>query len=275
MQPPHSAATYDDIPGYGALYDGVPAYAARGDVAFYREEALRANGPVLEVGCGTGRVLLPTARSGVNITGLDGSLEMLARCRTHLAEESAETQSRVTLHQGDATAFDLHEKFALITAPFRVLQMLTTIDEQLGLVGSVARHLAPGGRFVFDVYNPRYDLLLQDRTQEQEEVPTTVLPDGRTLRRTVRVPRVRMTDQVNELELFYYVADREGATPKRYVHAFEMRWFLRAELVHLLARVGLMVTNVWGDFDRSAYADASRELIVEATAARTPGNFTA
>ena len=255
-----SAASYDTIRDYGALYDAVPAYAARRDIPFYVEEAARSGGRVLEIGCGTGRVLVPIARSGCHITGLDGSTEMLARCHARLAAEPEEVRARVALEHGDATAFDLGTTYPLILAPFRILQMLTSIDEQLGCVRSVARHLEPGGRFMFDVYNPHFQLLLADRSAEQEDTPETTLPDGRTFRRTSRINRVRMTEQVNDVELFYYV---DG---KRYVHAFAMRWFLRAELEHLLARAGMRVTNVYGDFDRSAYADASPELIVEATA---------
>ncbi len=253
-----SAVTYDSIPGYGELYDAVPAYATRGDIAFYVEEAGRTTGPVLEIGCGTGRVLLPVARSGAEITGLDGSVEMLERCRAQLSMEGAEVRSRVELQLGDAASFTLKEQYQLITAPFRIIQMLTTVEEQLGCVRSVARHLAPGGRFVFDVFNPNFAMMVADRSAEREDTPEMTLPDGRTFRRTYRVARARMAEQVNDLEMFYYV------NGQRYVHAFGMRWFLRAELEHLLARAGLRVASVYGDFDRSPYGDGSPEIIVEA-----------
>jgi SAM-dependent methyltransferase len=263
-----------DFPDIGLLYDAIRPYAARPDVAFYVEEATRAGGPVLEVGCGTGRILLPTARAGVPITGLDASPAMLARCRERLAAEPDDVRARVALHHADARDFalgapsgapsgrPLGPPFALVTAPFRVVQHLVTIDDQLRFLAAVARHLAPRGRLVFDVFNPSFAAMLADRSAEREDTPETPLPDGRTLRRTARVPRVRWTEQVNEVELIYYVAERPGAAPARHVHAFDMRWFLRAELEHLLARAGFRVEAVYGGFDRSPLTDASPEQVV-------------
>jgi len=95
------ASSYDTIPDFGLLYDSVPLYAARTDVGFYVDEAKAAGGRVLEVGCGTGRILLPIARAGCAITGIDGSKQMLERCRVHLAAELAAVQSRIKLAQHD------------------------------------------------------------------------------------------------------------------------------------------------------------------------------
>ena len=262
MTVPPSARSYDDIPDFGSLYDGVQAYGSRRDVAFYVEQAVAAGGDVLELGCGTGRVLLPMARAGASVTGLDGSHEMLARCRTKLAAEPEASRGRVALTAGDATDFDLGRTFALVVAPFRILQQLVTIEEQLGFATSVARHLAPGGRFVFDVFNPSFAAMTSDRSVEREEMPEVALADGRTMRRALRIPRVRWTEQVSETELIYYVAARAGAPATRYVQAFDMRWFVLAELVHLLARAGLRVRTVLGDFDGSPLVDGAPEQIV-------------
>jgi len=264
MPTPPSASSYDAIPDFGALYDAVPAYAARADVAYYVARAAEAPGPVLELGCGTGRVLLPMARAGAPVVGLDGSREMLARCRAKLERESPETRARVTLREGDATAFDLGATFPLVVAPFRLLQQLVSVDEQLRLLDRVARHLAPGGRFVFDVFNPAFASLVTDRSAEWVDTPDTRLDDGRTMRRAIRVPRVRWTEQVSETELIYYVSDTPGASPTRYVQTFDMRWYLPAELVHLLARAGLRVDQIAGDFDGAPLADGSPEIVIVA-----------
>ena len=262
MTTPHSAASYDAIPDFGALYDSVPAYGARGDTAFYTQLATNVGGPVLELGCGTGRILLSIARAGVSITGIDGSAEMLARLGTKLEAEPAEVRERVTFRRGDSSDFDLGTTFSLIIAPFRVLQHLTTLDEQLGCVMSVARHLAPGGQFVFDVFNPNFEMMVQDRSSESEDTPAYSLPDGRTFRRTARVPNRSFTQQVSEIELIYYLTAAGESEPKRYVQRFDMSWYQRAELVHLLARAGLTVQDVRGDFDGSQLTDASPEQIV-------------
>ena len=248
-------SAYDDIPDFGLLYDSVPLYAARRDVDFYVEQAKAASGPVLELGCGTGRILVPIARAGGTIAGVDSSSQMLARCKEKLAAEAATVQARVTLQQRDIRDFALGAKYALIIAPFRVVQQLARIDDQLRFLVAVARHLAPTGRFIFDVFNPRFDALTSADGVEREDTPELRLPDGRTLRRSARVARVRWIDQVSETELIYYVGD------KRYVQAFDMRWYLAAELQHLLARGGFRVRAMYGDFGRGPLADGSPDIV--------------
>ena len=256
-----SRPVYDAIADFGLLYDSVPLYAARRDVSFYVEAATAARGAVLEVGCGTGRILLPIARAGATIVGIEPSAEMLARCRAKLAAEPAEVRARVTLQQLDMREADLGTTFRLVIAPFRVFQHLTTIADQLRLLDAVRRHLAPGGRLAFDVFNPSFAKLTSVDGKEEEDTPEQSLPDGRTLRRTARVARVRWVDQVSEIELIYYVAPRRGATPARHVQAFDMRWYLAAELQHLLARAGFQVREMYGDFARGALVDASPDIV--------------
>jgi SAM-dependent methyltransferase len=253
-----ATSSYDAIPDFGLLYDSVPLYAARQDVGFYVAEAQSASGSVLEVGCGTGRILLPIARAGCSITGIDSSQHMLERCRAKLAAEPAAVQSRVTLAQHEMRDFNLGATFALIIAPFRVVQHLTTADDQLRFLATITRHLVPKGRLIFDVFNPRFDMLVGADGVEREDTAEQRLPDGRTFRRTYRVARVRWLDQVSEAELIYYV---DGT---RYVQAFQMRWYLAAELRHLLARAGFRVREIYGDFARGPLVDGCPELVVVA-----------
>jgi SAM-dependent methyltransferase len=86
------SAAYDQYATAADLYDGVPPYRERTDVAFFVDAATAAGSPILEIGCGTGRVLLPTARAGLDIVGLDASPRMLAVCRERLQSESAQAK---------------------------------------------------------------------------------------------------------------------------------------------------------------------------------------
>ena len=253
--------SYDQVADFGLLYDSVPAYQGRTDVGFYVEEA-KGERSVLEIGCGTGRVLLPIARSGVIITGLDSSVTMLTRCGDRVEAEPPEIRRRVSLKQGDIRDFSFPDKFTLTIAPFRILQHLLTGEDQLRCLANVRRHLEPGGRFIFDAFNPRFDLLVQDRSMETEETPELELPDGRFMRRTYRIPRVRFVDQVNEAELIYYV--RNGDSTQRIVQAFEMRWYLKAELAHLLARAGFVIEAMYGGVDRRPLTDDAPDIVVVA-----------
>jgi SAM-dependent methyltransferase len=258
-------SSYDAIPDFGLLYDSVPLYQARTeDVRFYVEEATAAGGGVLEVGCGTGRVLLPMARAGCEVTGIDGSGAMLARCAENVATEPEAVRARVTLFEADARDFYLEREFALVIAPFRVVQHLVTVDEQLSFLAAVRRHLAPGGRLVFDVFNPSFRALVGASGEEHEDTPPTALPDGRTFRRSVRVARVRWIEQVSEIEIAYDVSPSPAVEARRFVQAFDMRWYLRAELEHLLARGGFRLLDAFGDFARAPLADASPEMVIRA-----------
>lgn len=244
------------------VYDSVPAYATRRDVQFYVREAAEVQGAVLELGCGTGRILLPLARAGHTVVGLDSSHQMLARCRTKVLDEPEPVRARISLHHGDVRAFNLGEMYALVIAPFRIVQHLATIEDQLRFLDAVARHVAPGGRFIFDVFNPNFAALVTADGTEREDTPEQPLPDGRRFRRTARISRVRWVDQVSETELIYYVSAAPGATAQRYVQSFDMRWYVRAELLHLLARGGFRLQSIYGDFDGAPLADGSPEQVV-------------
>ena len=257
----------DDSAGYqrefvADFYDHVDPYRYRPDVAFYTALATEHGGPVLELGCGTGRVLLPTARAGVEITGLDLSDGMLSVCRSKLAEEAPEVQERVHLSHADMRSFDLDRRFGLVTIPFRPFQHLVTVDDQMACLASAHRHLEPGGTLALDVFNPSLQRLIDPRyLQELEPEPTFVMPDGRSVVRTDRNASVDLVNQIIHAELIYYVTHPDGAR-QRLVHDFPMRYFFRYELEHLLVRSGFRVEAVYGDFDRSAVgAEAAGELV--------------
>lgn len=256
----HQRSGYDSLELIGELYDAVPAYTARSDVAFYVEESRLAGGETLEIGCGTGRVLLPTARTGMRITGIDESPRMLARCRLRLEQEPDSVRTCASLAQGDMRSLRLGRTFALATVPFRPFQHLLTVEDQTAALHAIHRHLDPGGRLVFDVFNPDMRLLAKDRTAETEDAPEATLPDGRSFRRASRVIAVHPDRQVSDVELIYYLTT--GASEEvRLVHAFSMRWYWRYEVEHLLARCGFDLVTVYGNFDRSPLSEGSPEMV--------------
>jgi len=243
----------DEYADVADLYDWVVPYATRGDIEFYVDEALTANGPVLEVGCGTGRVLIPTARAGVTIDGLDGSPAMLARCADKLRAEADAVRSSVQLHEGDMRDFDLRRQFALVTIPFRPFQHLLTVDDQLACLTTIHRHLEREGRLILDLFNPSLDYLANRQIGlEMPEGPPTTLPDGRHLERTFTVTQADRFAQINDIELIYNVTSADGRTRRR-VHSFRMRYLFRYEAEHLLVRTGFEVDQLYAGYDRSAY----------------------
>jgi SAM-dependent methyltransferase len=243
----------DDYAPSAEFYDHVPFYRDRLDIAFYVEEAVKANGPVLEVACGSGRVLIPTARAGVSIVGLDASARMLAKCRASLQQEPNDVQARVSLVHADMRDFDLGRTFALVTIPFRAFQHLLTVEDQIACLTSVRRHMADGGRFIVDLFNPWLEVLVNKPLGEEFDTdPPFTLPDGRTVQRRGKIIARHHFSQVIDNEFIYYVTDAQGAV-QRIVHPFAMRHTFKFEMEHLLYRVGFTVDQVYADFDRSPF----------------------
>ncbi len=258
---------YSDYEFVADLYDYVIPYRERQDVSFFVEAAKEADGRVLELGCGTGRVLIPTARAGVEITGLDASRHMLAVCKIRLQEESAEVQSRVKLVEGDMRDFSMDRSFSLITIPFRPFQHLTTVEDQLDCLGSIQRHLKPGGRLILDLFNPSLEALTRDNLgQEIADEPEFSMPDGRKVKRSSKIVSRDHFNQLTKVELIYDVTYRDGRE-ERLIHAFPMRYLYRFEAEHLLARAGFEVENVYADYDKRPYGSTyPGELLIVAHA---------
>jgi SAM-dependent methyltransferase len=245
------SGVYDEYGVVAEFYDHIVPYREREDVAFFVEMAKQSKGPVLELGCGTGRVLIPTAREGVEIVGLDLSPSMLSLCREKLSHEPGEVQARVQLVQGDVRSFDLGREFGLVTMPFRPFQHLIDVDDQMTCLEGVHRHLVDGGKLVLDVFNPDLHRLADEACPtEWEEETEFSMPDGRRVVRRGRILSRDLLEQRQECELAHcvtYPDGREEVVAQR----FWLRYFFRYEVEHLLARAEFRVDQSFADYDKS------------------------
>lgn len=243
-----------DSPFLVEFYDLVVPYRERQDVNFFVEMAQQSGGPVLELGCGTGRVLIPTARSGIEIVGLDASPLMLSVCREKLGSESNEVRSRVSgLVQGDMRSFALDREFNLVTIPFRPFQHLLTVEDQMSCLESVRQHLKSGGKLVLDLFNPSLPMLADDQyLQEHGEEPEFTTEDGRRVVRRARITSRDYFNQITHNELIYYVTHPVGRR-EQFVHRFPMRYLFKFEVEHLLGRCDFAIEAVYADYDKSPY----------------------
>jgi SAM-dependent methyltransferase len=245
-----------DMDEYGPiaeLYDHVGLYRDRPDLEFYVDAAREAGSPVLEIGCGTGRVLIPTARAGVQITGLDFSPSMLTVCRQRLLAEPDPVRARAELVEGDMRRFDLGRSFNLVTIPFRPFQHLVSVEDQLACLSCIRRHLVQGGALILDLFNPSLEALVNRPVGvEAEDTPDTLLPDGRRLSRSFQIVSQDRAAQANQVELIYHVTHPGGRT-ERLVHSFTMRYLFRYEAEHLLVRAGFEIVALYGGYDRSPF----------------------
>ena len=144
-QPQCDPTPFDD----GALYDYLCGNLDLG-LDFYLGLARAARGPVLDVACGTGRIMLPCLKAGVDADGLDLFPAMLTRLR----EKAAALGFNPTLHQADMAGFRLPCRYALIMIPFNAFVHNLTTEDQLACLQACRDHLQPGGMLVFDTAFP-------------------------------------------------------------------------------------------------------------------------
>lgn len=140
-----------------AFMDTVYRAAGRSDVDYYVERAKAVDGPVLELGCGSGRIYLELLAAGVDADGLDRSPDALAVLRDRAEQRGLDP----SVWQADMTEFGADREYALVTCPFNAIQELTTLGAQQALLESVHDVLAPGGAFVFDTFVPDIEFIAE------------------------------------------------------------------------------------------------------------------
>ena len=243
-------------------YDG--AYAAmldQVDAAFYVELAKEMGGPVLEIGCGTGRVLLPTARAGLEIDGLDNSAPMLAVLEDHLSHEAAQVRDRVRLHAGDMREFRLNRKFRLVTIPFRPMQHMFTVADQVRALSSAAAHVDEHGVLAFDVFYPKFDRLMVGIGQETLEAEWTpaATPD-------VRVRRLYRKESVDKIHqnfsvTFLFRTYRGEQLIAEESEPLKMSYYTYPHVRALFELAGVEPVAEYGSFAKEPLNNDSGEMI--------------
>jgi len=226
------------------------------DVPFYLGLAAKFPGPVWELACGTGRVTLPLARKGVEVTGLDISPNMLAVARRKLAREVPEAQARLRLVEGNMADFSLEGEFGLIFIAYRSFQALLTREEQRGCLEFCARHIGRGGRLAINVFNPRLSAVLEGRAEPTREYPG---PGGGLVRQGGSTD-FDIADQSLVWRARYECTAPDGQVTVR-EHVLKLRYFFRFEMEWMLEACGFEVEALYGDFDRSKFTAESPEMI--------------
>jgi SAM-dependent methyltransferase len=253
------AALYDTF--IAEYYDAAPMVTQRTvDVRFYCQVTRQYGDPVLELGCGTGRIALAIAETGYRVVGLDISGRMLERAEEKRRALRVETRERVHLVQADMTNFDLGEKFRSIIIPFRPFQHLLEAEEQIHCLQSVRRHLAPGGRLIVDFFQTSAARIHDPIFLKEHLLAEYEMSEGRRVKLYERVTAYRRAVQQNDVEMIFRVKHANGRE-ETLIMAWPLRYFFRYEVEHLLARCGFKVEALYGNFDRSPLGDESPEMI--------------
>ena len=232
------------------------------DIPFYKALIPAPETYVLELGCGTGRVLLPLAEPCGYIHGIDASEAMLSVCRMKL-HSAGIPSSRARVEVGDITNFDLGRTFPMIIAPFRVFQNLGADAEVDGLFRCVRQHLSPGGTCILNAFNPYRDAetLRREWCTDAEMFCWEVAAEGGRVSCHERRPRMDAEKLILYPELIYRRYQREALTEEA-VLQIAMRCYYPDAFEELIVGHGFQVIKRWGGYAGELYGGGP-ELVIQ------------
>lgn len=218
------------------------------DIDFYANLARAIDGPLLELGVGSGRAAIPLAQAGYHVAGIDNSRAMLEQARQQLAA-AGQIEGSLELLEGDMTRFDLGRRFGMVFVAANTFQHLLTTKEQLACVRSARAHLEPGGIFSLSIRSPTsvswdeadgWAPMLLHWTRHDYDTGDLVMKFCIEQPEPARMVR-RLT----------YVYDRvkPDGEMRRSVFETELRYSTESEISLLLQQCGLRVTHTYGDYD--------------------------
>jgi SAM-dependent methyltransferase len=226
------------------------AASAEANLGFYVDTYINAEGPVVELGVGDGRIAVAAALRGQSVIGVDLSTAMLDRCR--LRAVAAGVLDRLTLLNADFRHFQLEQPAALIALPYHSLGHLVALADKRQAIAQVFSQLRPGGRFVFDDFLMTPTLVsymrqVQLRAEYQRANGADALLWVTSLVDEA-APSIRVVTWEDEL-------DSEGTLVQRRYRRLSLSWLEPAEARALLSDAGFVIESCFGDFNGTAFAD--------------------
>ena len=226
------------------------------DIPFYVARAKEARGAVLEVGCGTGRILLPTLQAGVDIDGIDIHPGMIAVLQRKAAALGLTPRVAVA----DMRDFTMPRRYALITIPFRAFMHLLTAADQIAALRCLREHLEPGGALLLNLFYPAFARMVEPdgepRLEREFTHPETGLPIA--MYTTARRDRV---NQLLEVDREVIESDARGYAATTHRDHFRLRWIWKPEMELLLGAAGFTRWDVRGGFDGRPLEKDTDEMV--------------
>ncbi len=221
------------------------------DISFWLETAKDYGDRVLELGCGTGRISIPMAEAGLQVTGVDAFANMLDGAR--------KKSDRVTWIEADIRSLNLGKTFPCIIMPYETLDLFLDLEDVEKVLACVNQHLQADGRFIFDLrhFSLRYVRdLLQDKTPRFDRV--FPYPDGEGEVKVMYVEDYDFETQVYTERMIFHLPDG-----KEVAEDFPHRIYFPREIEAILKYNGFAIDRRFGDFDRSPFrGDSVRQILV-------------
>lgn len=244
---------------YDLIHQGLP-----GEAEFYVGLAVKHGGPVLEAGCGTGRIAIPMAMSGLDVTGIDNSSHMLAVCREKLGYVTP-LSGKLTLVETDMRDFDLGRRFPLALMTYRTFMHCLTPREQLACLTCIYRHLEAGGELVCNLWAAHPGMIARFPTvfdeNSYQQVGKSHIPDEDL--DLVHMHTAWRDDFRQLLHERHWLMETDAHGKLMHEEELSMTraWITPHEMEHLAARAGFDVVDVLGDFDGTALGPEHTEMV--------------
>ena len=228
------------------------------EIGYYVDLALNREGNCLDVGCGTGRVLIPIAQEGVEITGLDNSTAMLNECRKRLSNEGI----KADLVEQDMTNFNCGRNFDLIIIPGGSFQLLDERDDAFAALRNLRENLEPEGLFAMSLFMPFYEISHESldgvwRLEKDERIEGS---DRRALCHScIDLDRC---ENLMEVRHRFEVINAKGIAESSEIKFSRLRWYGKYEIQLLLERAGFSSVTVSGDFEDDVFRDGHAVMSV-------------
>jgi len=231
------------------IYDGMNTNLA--DLQFYKRWLpKKKDARILELCCGTGRLTLPIAKDGYDISGVDNTSSMLEQAKVKASEAGLE----VEFIEADIRTLELPEKYDLIFIPFNSIHHLYKNEDLFKAFNVVKNHLKEGGLFLLDCFNPNIQFIVEGE-KEQKEIAEYTANDGREvlIKQTMRYEN---KTQINRIEWHYFINGEFNS-----IQNLDMRLFFPQELDSYLERNGFNIIHKFGGFEEEAFHDNSEKQI--------------
>ncbi len=231
------------------IYDGMNTNLA--DLHFYKQWLPNdKDARILELCCGTGRLTLPIAKDGYNISGVDYTSSMLEQAKLKASKERLE----IAFIEADIRTLDLPEKYDLIFIPFNSIHHLYKNEDLFKAFNVVKKHLKEGGLFLLDCFNPNIQFIVEGE-KEQKEIAKYTTNDGREVL-IKEIMRYENNTQINRIEWHYFI---NGVFDS--IQNLDMRLFFPQELDAYLKWNGFKIIHKYGGFEGEAFDDGSEKQI--------------
>jgi len=234
-----------------------------GDVQFYVEEVQKAGSPVLELGCGTGRILIPIAESGIKIVGLDRAPAMLSIAQQKISKLNLETQGRIKLLEGDMRNFALNQRFELVIIPYRAFLHLLTPDDQRQALCCIHEHLTNGGLLIFNIFDPKLETIAAHTGYLGSAMKRSLEFSHPDTGHRVVVWDSRQYDPGSQTVEQYFIfeeLDDEGKVISKTYSPISLRYIYRYEMQYLLELCGYKIEALYGDFQRGPFRHGNEQI---------------